>query len=180
MVSVIVAFPALENGKRIKNILVQHGFHINAVCTAGAQVLQHADRSDRGVVVCAARLQDMMCSQLREYLPACFEMLVLAGPGSWEEPMEHTGYMPMPFKVYELVNTLEMTVQSMAVARQRRKSRPGQRSQEENQAIRQAKELLMAQKQMTEGEAHRYIQKSSMDSGTGLGETAQMILSMFR
>ena len=170
MVSVIVAFPALENGKRIKNILVQHGFHINAVCTAGAQVLQHADRSDRGVVVCAAT----------HYLPACFEMLVLAGPGSWEEPMEHTVYLPMPLKVYELVNTLEMTVQSMAVARQRRKSRPGQRSQEENQAIRQAKELLMAQKQMTEGEAHRYIQKSSMDSGTGLGETAQMILSMFR
>ena len=31
---------------------------------------------------------------------------------------------------------------------------------------------------MTEEEAHRYIQKSSMDSGTGMTETAQMILSI--
>ena len=30
---------------------------------------------------------------------------------------------------------------------------------------------------MTEEEAHRYIQKRSMDNGTGLTETAQMILS---
>jgi AmiR/NasT family two-component response regulator len=31
---------------------------------------------------------------------------------------------------------------------------------------------------MTEEEAHRYLQKTSMDSGTNLVETAQMVLSM--
>ena len=31
---------------------------------------------------------------------------------------------------------------------------------------------------MTEEEAHRYIQKRSMDNATGLTETAQMILSL--
>ncbi len=31
---------------------------------------------------------------------------------------------------------------------------------------------------MTESEAHRYIQKCSMDSGTNLVETAQMILAL--
>ena len=31
---------------------------------------------------------------------------------------------------------------------------------------------------MTEVEAHRYLQKTSMDSGTNLVETAQMVLSM--
>ena len=30
--------------------------------------------------------------------------------------------------------------------------------------------------QMTESEAHRYIQKCSMDSGTNLVETSQMII----
>ena len=33
---------------------------------------------------------------------------------------------------------------------------------------------------MTEEEAHRYIQKCSMDSGTSLTETAQMVLSMIK
>ena len=31
---------------------------------------------------------------------------------------------------------------------------------------------------MTEAEAHRYIQKCSMDSGTNLVETAQMVISL--
>ena len=33
---------------------------------------------------------------------------------------------------------------------------------------------------MTEEEAHRYIQKCSMDSGTNLVETAEMVLSMMK
>ena len=33
---------------------------------------------------------------------------------------------------------------------------------------------------MTEAEAHRYIQKCSMDSGTSLTETAQMVISLKR
>ena len=44
--------------------------------------------------------------------------------------------------------------------------------------IRQAKELLMARNNMSEAEAHRYLQKSSMDSGTNMVETAQMVLSI--
>ena len=42
--------------------------------------------------------------------------------------------------------------------------------------IAKAKELLMARNHMSEAEAHKYLQKSSMDSGTSMTETAQMIL----
>ncbi len=40
------------------------------------------------------------------------------------------------------------------------------------------KKLLMERNQMSEEEAHRYIQKSSMDTGTSIVETAQMVLSL--
>ena len=36
----------------------------------------------------------------------------------------------------------------------------------------------MARNHMTEEEAHRYIQKCSMDSGTNMAETAEMVLSV--
>ena len=36
----------------------------------------------------------------------------------------------------------------------------------------------MERNNMTEEEAHRYIQKCSMDSGTNLVETAQMVLTL--
>ena len=44
--------------------------------------------------------------------------------------------------------------------------------------INQAKALLMERNNMTEEEAHRYIQKCSMDSGTNMLETAQMVISL--
>lgn len=81
MVNIIVAFPKIENGKKIKNILVKHGFCVSAVCTTGGQALQHADLLEEGIVVCAGRLTDMVYGQLREYLPAGFEMLVVSSPG---------------------------------------------------------------------------------------------------
>ena len=38
----------------------------------------------------------------------------------------------------------------------------------------------MGRNNMTEEEAHRYLQKRSMENGTGLVETAQMVLSLMK
>ena len=48
----------------------------------------------------------------------------------------------------------------------------------QQQVIKNAKALLMERNHLTEEEAHRYIQKSSMDNGTNMVETAQMILTL--
>ena len=180
MINIIVAFPKMENAKNIKSILVKNGFRVNAVCTSGAQVLQHADMLEEGIIVCAGRLQDMMYIQLREYLSPHFQMLVVASAGLLEaEKSENVVSLTMPLKVHELVGTLEMMANSL-MRRRRKKGRPAGRSEEEKQMIQKAKEVLMARNNMTEEEAHRYMQKSSMDSATNLAETAQMILSIFR
>ena len=56
-----------------------------------------------------------------------------------------------------------------------RAARP-QRSQEELALIDRAKALLMDRNGMTEEQAHRYLQKKSMDSGAKLIQTAQQVL----
>ena len=83
-----------------------------------------------------------------------------------------------PLHVSELLQTME--VMSYAYSRWRKKMRakPKVRSEEEQKTIDQAKSLLMERNGLTEAEAHRYIQKSSMDNGTGLVEVSQMILSL--
>ena len=45
--------------------------------------------------------------------------------------------------------------------------------------MKQAKDMLMERNNMSEEEAHKYLQKSSMNSGTSLVETAQMVLAIF-
>ena len=44
--------------------------------------------------------------------------------------------------------------------------------------VKEAKSLLMERNNMTEEEAHRYLQKCSMESGVNMVETAQMVLSI--
>ena len=106
-------------------------------------------------------------------------MLLVASPSRWagHEP-EGIVCLPMPLKVYDLVSTLEMMVQTQTRRRKRRKLQPKERSEEEQILIDQAKALLMERNNMTEAEAHRYIQKCSMDSGTNMVETAQMVMSL--
>ena len=52
------------------------------------------------------------------------------------------------------------------------------RSKNDRKRIEEAKQVLMERNHMTEEEAHRYLQKTSMDSGTNMVETAQMILML--
>ena len=86
----------------------------------------------------------------------------------------------MPLKVYDLLNTLEMMSAGIERRRKKRKSRPKERSEEDKKVLQEAKNLLMERNGLSEEEAHRYIQKCSMDSGTNLVETAEMVLSMMR
>ena len=71
---------------------------------------------------------------------------------------------------------------SAAITRRRRKAKqkPKERNEEEVALIREAKELLMTRNNMSEEDAHHYIQKCSMDSCTNMVETAQMVLAMMR
>ena len=59
----------------------------------------------------------------------------------------------------------------------RKKTQRKVRSQKEQKTIDEAKALLMDRNHLSENEAHKYIQKLSMDSGNSLVETAEMILA---
>ena len=88
--------------------------------------------------------------------------------------------LSMPLKVHDLINTVDMMTRAIERKRRRQKSKPKERSNEEIRLIKDAKEVLMNRNHMTEDEAHKYIQKCSMDSGTNLVETAQMVLTMMK
>ena len=178
MVGIIVVFPNKDNATNIRNLLVRAGLNVTGVCTTGAQAMNYADSVDEGIIVCGYKLKDMMYSELREYLPDRFEMLLIASQGKWEEGLA-SGVMglTMPIKAYDLMNTLQM-LQNMDRRRRKRKKTIKSRTPEQEALIRKAKELLMARNNMTEEEAHRYLQKNSMDSGTNIVETAEMVLSI--
>lgn len=179
--NVIVAFPKIENAKNIRILLTKGGYQVDAVCTTGGQVLQHAGSLEGGVVVCGYRFADMMCGELAEYLPQEFEMLLVCSrENAVNREVSNVVCLSMPLKAHELLETMEMMACAYEKEKKRRRLKPKERTGEEEKLLWEAKSLLMERNHMTENEAHRYIQKCSMDSGRGLTETAQMILSMMR
>ena len=84
----------------------------------------------------------------------------------------------MPLKVHELTGSLDMVLHQIERRKKKRRAMPPQRSDQDRKDILEAKQLLMERNHMTEEEAHRYLQKTSMDSGTNLVETAQMLLTL--
>jgi response regulator NasT len=177
--SIIVAFPKAEDGKSIRNLLARHGYEVAAVCTLGSQVLNNADMLHSGIIVSGYKFSDMYYSELKESLSSDFDMLLLASERVCREcSTKDVVCVSQPLKVQDLMSTLEMMCMNQARRRKKMRSKPRVRSEEEKKILWEAKETLMERNQMTEEEAHKYIQKCSMDSGTSLVETAQMVLAM--
>lgn len=179
MANVIVAFSRQEDARNIKNILMKNGFQVLAACTSGTQALAQMENLNYGVVVCGYRLKDMLYSELHDYLPPEFSMLMVASPDRRPARMpEDLVCLPMPLKVQGLVTTLSMMLDLLARRHRKQRQQPKKRNEEEKILMDQAKKLLMERNGTTEEEAHRYLQKCSMDSGTNLIETAQMVIRL--
>lgn len=179
MTNIIVALPKLADAKGIKNILVRGGYTVTGVCATGAQAVSFADDLNDGIVICSYKLPDMLYSELREYLSPGFELLLIASGHLLEQCEENgTVCLSMPLKVVDLLSTVGMMAEGIERRRRKAKLQPRPRSASDESAIREAKTLLMDRNRMTEEEAHRYLQKCSMDSGTNMVETALMVLSM--
>ena len=180
MFSIIVGFPKIQDANSIKNVISRNGFTVSEGCTTGAQVVTLANNLDEGIVVCGYRFSDMHYSELNNYLPKGFEMLLVASPEKLEFCQDNNIVcLPMPIKTHDLMNTIQMMSYRYQRRKKKDKDRPKQRTEEEKALIRKAKLILMDRNNMTEEEAHRYLQKNSMDSGTNLVEMAEMVLKMY-
>lgn len=181
MTNIIVVFPKIEDAKSVRNLLVRSGFKVTGVCTTGTQAISQADGLNDGIIICSYKLMDMLYSELHELMPFGFEMLLMASQHYLSECLDNDIVcLGMPLKVHDLISTVSMMTENIERRRRRQRLKPRERNLEEMAIIKEAKELLMERNNMTEEEAHRYIQKCSMDSGTNMVETAQMILSMMK
>lgn len=179
MTSVVVLFQRIEEAKGIKNLLVRNGFQVAAVCTQGSQALAATSEISGGIVICGYKYQDMFYRELHENLPSNFDMLLLASKSILaQEELDGIVSLEMPLRVQDFLDIASMMVENAERRRRKARSMPKQRSQEELSLISKAKALLMEKNHMTEEEAHKYLQKCSMDSGTNLVETVHMVLTL--
>lgn len=178
MFSIIVAFSKNEDALAIKNALVSNGIEVAGVTNTGAQTIAFAGEQDGGIVISGYRMRDMHFRELNAYLPKSFKMILIASPARLAECLDDDIItLSMPLRVKELLGTVQM-MQQAAIKREKKEKTAVKRSSGEKDIILHAKLLLMERNNLSEEEAYRYIQKTSMDSGTNMTEVAEMILCM--
>ena len=178
MSSIIIVLPKIEDAKKIKKILMQHGFDNIVPCATGASALMEMNKQSGGLVISGYKLPDMYYTELADMLPSFYEILLIGSANVVSSVQSGIMAITMPIRVHELVNTVEMQMMQLQRRLKKQKKKPKPRSEREQNYIQNAKLLLMDRNHLTEEEAYRYIQKCSMDSATSMVETAQMILTL--
>ena len=178
--NIIVAFAKPNDAQNFKSILSRGGYDNIQAYTSGVQALSAMQDLGSGVIVCGYRLSDMLYSDLLEDLPDYFKMLMISS--STNAPTDIVNdrlmYLPTPLKKDDLYSTIGLMIEGVTLQRKKAREKRKNRSLEDKKTIEAAKEILMERHHMTEPEAHKYLQKCSMDSGTNILETAEMVISL--
>ena len=100
---IVVVLPKLENAKKVKKILLEHGFQTVFACSSASSALQMVGEYSYGLVISGYRMPDMYYLDLVDCLPRDFESILLGS----EETVAQVGAgilsLTMPIKAYDLV-----------------------------------------------------------------------------
>ena len=124
MSTLIVAFPKIEEARSVRSLLVRKGYDVAVPCTSGAQVINQADALSDGIIISGYKLSDnMIYSELCEYKPKSFELLLVASQNLWEDCQDsNVVCVAMPIKVNDLLSTIEIMLQSQIRKRRKEKA----------------------------------------------------------
>lgn len=178
MAGIIVVFPKIDDSRAIRNLLVRNGYDNVFYCNTGAKAITLADTLGDGVIISGYRMPDMPYTEILDYVEGRFEMLLVASRQKLLEDETDVAMLEMPIKVRDFLNSIEMMENNIYAKFSRKKEVPPKRSKEEQSIVDEAKAVLMEKHNMSESEAHRYVQKSAMDSGRTMVETATSILKI--
>lgn len=179
MAGCIVAFPREEDVRAVRNLLVRNGFPVTGTALSGAAALSLSEFTEGGIMICACQFRDMFYTQLRDRLGPDWEMILICNPSRLPEGVgENVVHLSVPLRTDELVRTLRTMEEETRRKQRLRRGKPAKRSGKDLRDIAAAKRCLMKKRGFTEEEAHRYLQRLSMEGGRSLPETAQMILRL--
>lgn len=143
----------------------------------GAEVIRSVRKLGSAIVVCGFKLRDMTATELAENLKNSAVLLAVTSPVNLDFcEGENLFKLATPVSRSDFFASLDILLQ---LEEKSLRPRIARRREDEQQLILSAKKLLMEINRMSENEAHRFLQKKSMDSGLKMVETAQLIIDSY-
>lgn len=175
--NVFVAFANTKVSDTIKHMLKNTGMGVDFVCTNGAELKKQLIYYNSGTIICGFKLKDTSIIELIDDIPQSFSIILIGNLAQLEMcENERVFKLAVPLKKEDLVYSVTMLM-NINTDRGHKFSNVKVRDEEEQKLIKNAKELLIDKYNMTEEQAHRYMQKESMNSGIKIIEIAKIILN---
>jgi response regulator NasT len=171
---VIVAFEGEKAAQRFSEILETSYTAKCIICHSADEVKRMVEKREIHVVVSGYKLHNWTAVDLAADLPDSVLLLVVATQ-SQLDLCELDEIFPIPAPVNRADLTMAVRMALLMGKRIERLLRP-KRTDEDKKLIAQAKTALMDRYHLTEEEAHRTLQKRSMDAGTRLPQAARQVL----
>ncbi len=174
MERVILAFSKNETADKIRRMLDGSGYDIYAVCHSKAELLRSVTDIDEVLVIMGYKLPDAVADEVMDDLSEGHKLMSIVRADRKNEIYNQDIFVvTLPVNRQMLINAIETFVGII----ERRKHR-AKRTPQEEKIINDAKAYLMENHMMTEEQAHRFIQKRSMDTGAKFTDTARQILGI--
>ena len=104
---IIIVMPKMDDAKKIGGLLNKHGYPPDLLCTNAAEALSESCRRDNGVIICGSRLVDMSFIEFQDCIPRFFKLIILSHNTMSDEYPDDSIKLAMPFKIIDLINTIE-------------------------------------------------------------------------
>jgi len=173
----INAFIAFSNDKvknNIKKMLNTMGISVNFICSNGFELKKQLEYYNNGIIICGYKLNDTNITEIITEIPENFN-IVLIGTMTQLEMCENERVfkLAVPLSKQDFIYSIIMLANTNS-----EKITHNIRNEDENKIIQSAKEILINRYNMTEEQAHRYMQKKSMNSGKKIVEIAKFIINI--
>ncbi len=169
---VVLAFSKKETAEKIKKMLYGTGYDVEMICRTKAELIRYISDIDEVLVIMGRKLPDAVADAVYEDMREGQKLMsIVKADTQIENPDILT--VPLPVSRQQLISSIEIF---LGVIEQR--SRNTGRAPEDDKIINKAKLYLMETYMMTEQQAHRFIQKRSMDTGARFIDTARSILNI--
>lgn len=173
--NIIVAFGSSKTTETICKMLRFGGIQPSAICKSSSEIKKQMLYYNSGIIICGYKFTDTSIAQLIDDIPSGFSVILVGSKPQIELYQDEKIFkLAVPLTKEDLICSVSMLVN---IEENIHLDKSKTRSDVENRFIQNAKITLIDRYGMSEGQAHRYMQKKSMETGKRLIDIAKIILN---
>ena len=168
--NIIIGFSSDKICSNIINILNKNGISYDCVCKTGASLRKSCSYYENGIILCQTSFIDEPTYNIVQDFYKDFIFLIIGNIDKLSLYDNNIVYkLVTPVKQEDIINALDLAFYKNSE----------NIKEKNNKIINKAKELLMLNNNFTETNAHKYIQKKSMDTGKKSIDIAKLIIKKY-